>query len=762
MNLALLSPYLPLGFTALYTFLLLYLLSRNNQPRQRQTRWFFGFVAAVIVWNTAYYFIPNEGRWPNAGLVALTASTTLLAAATAIYVAWPRYRHWLTIGLVGIVAGIVLDTIAPRPLLTPGGSLEGRVSFYPSAGAFLFLGVWLFINVSLLLQTWRDYRRTRLPWHANRLLHWDVFLFIIAISQLATLLTSLRWVVALGQLLCFLGVVGLARAIVSHRLFDVRARMRRVIGFLLIAVASAVPASIVLALTSWLSMELGLRPVQSYLAGLLVIATGFLLYQPFRRFIERVVYRYLLGQEFHTSTVVRAYSQAISRTLDVEQLAQVIIGTIGELLQTTRGALMLVSKSGAGHEVEVIPSLHHHSHPQRHFAKDSLFIQALRQERRPILQYDIDFSPLFHDIVDSERDWLAEQGAEVYVPILNGSELAGLIALGPKRSGLAYRANELELVQVLAEQTVIALQNALLYSELNRQNDHIRNLNSDLRRQNERLEILDRIKSDFITIASHELRTPLTQVKGYADILSSMNEEAPLSQKETREIVGHICRASSRLEALITAMLDASQLEVAGMELTFQRTRLEVIVQLAVEPLLDALQQRHIHLEMIGLGDLPPIQADFKRLVQALHNIIGNAIKYTPDYGNILISAQRQPGAGNREFLEVTIADSGIGIDSQYHELIFEKFFRIGNPELHSTGSTKFKGAGPGLGLHIAKGVIEAHGGHIWVESEGEDEEHLPGSHFHIILPLSGPLPDNNGSTSELLAEQKVIDLITS
>ncbi|KAA3661937.1 MAG: sensor histidine kinase, partial [Chloroflexi bacterium] len=72
----------------------------------------------------------------------------------------------------------------------------------------------------------------------------------------------------------------------------------------------------------------------------------------------------------------------------------------------------------------------------------------------------------------------------------------------------------------------------------------------------------------------------------------------------------------------------------------------------------------------------------------------------------------------------------------KFHDLIFEKFFRIGDPQLHSTGSTKFKGAGPGLGLPIAKGVIEAHGGRIWVESDGEDEDRLPGSRFHVILPL--------------------------
>jgi signal transduction histidine kinase len=91
---------------------------------------------------------------------------------------------------------------------------------------------------------------------------------------------------------------------------------------------------------------------------------------------------------------------------------------------------------------------------------------------------------------------------------------------------------------------------------------------------------------------------------------------------------------------------------------------------------------------------------------------------------------------GNNDFIEVVVIDHGIGIDPKYHELIFEKFFRIGDPQLHSTGSTKFRGAGPGLGLPIARGVIAAHDGHIWVESEGEDEKRLPGSHFHITLPI--------------------------
>jgi signal transduction histidine kinase len=251
---------------------------------------------------------------------------------------------------------------------------------------------------------------------------------------------------------------------------------------------------------------------------------------------------------------------------------------------------------------------------------------------------------------------------------------------------------------------------------------------------------MDRVKSDFITIASHELRTPLTQVKGYTDILHSMNEESDLNREQIREIISHIIRAGNRLDILITAMLDASQLDTEGFRMVFMETRLEMMIRMAVEPLVPALRERHITWKTKGLETLPPLYADSKRLVQAFTNLIGNSIKYTPDHGSISLEAELVPSHDeSEEYIEIVLADQGIGIDPKYHDLIFEKFFRVGNPQLHSTGSTKFKGAGPGLGLPIAKGVIEGHGGKIWVESAGEDEELLPGSQFHIILPLRPP-----------------------
>jgi signal transduction histidine kinase len=131
------------------------------------------------------------------------------------------------------------------------------------------------------------------------------------------------------------------------------------------------------------------------------------------------------------------------------------------------------------------------------------------------------------------------------------------------------------------------------------------------------------------------------------------------------------------------------------------------------------------------------IFADPERLHQALRNILTNAIKYTPNQGKITVDGRLLPG-----FIEIIISDSGIGISREDQSLIFEKFSQLGQAALHSSGKTKFKGGGPGLGLPIARGIIEAHGGTIWVDSEGYDEINCPGSIFHILLPVRGEAVD--------------------
>jgi signal transduction histidine kinase len=260
---------------------------------------------------------------------------------------------------------------------------------------------------------------------------------------------------------------------------------------------------------------------------------------------------------------------------------------------------------------------------------------------------------------------------------------------------------------------------------------------SEIRDALARLAKLEQTKSAFISIAAHELKTPLTLVQGYATILGERLHGRP-DAEELAGLVAGILRGAQRLGEIIDDMIDVASIEAQSLELNLEPLSLDPLVDLAVKEALSGAPERQVRIYIRELVGLPHIMGDAQRLHQALVKIISNGIKYTPDGGRIDISGRLLyvDGARSDALVELTIADTGIGIPPEELEWIFEKFYRVGDITLHSTSNSRFKGAGPGLGLTIARGIIEAHGGIIWAESPGYDEARCPGSTFHVILPL--------------------------
>jgi signal transduction histidine kinase len=149
------------------------------------------------------------------------------------------------------------------------------------------------------------------------------------------------------------------------------------------------------------------------------------------------------------------------------------------------------------------------------------------------------------------------------------------------------------------------------------------------------------------------------------------------------------------------------------------------------------------------MGHLPTIWGDGGRIQQVLGHLISNAVKFTPDGGSVTVSGRvvsqeqldtRAPNPPlDDHFVEVIVADTGIGIEPSEQGRIFEQFYEVQDPSLHSTSKTEFMGGGAGLGLAITRGVAEAHGGWVWVESDGYDPDRFPGSRFHVVLPVGAP-----------------------
>jgi signal transduction histidine kinase len=245
------------------------------------------------------------------------------------------------------------------------------------------------------------------------------------------------------------------------------------------------------------------------------------------------------------------------------------------------------------------------------------------------------------------------------------------------------------------------------------------------------LERLDKSKSDFISVAAHELKTPLTLIQGYAAMLQENLEKQHINAAD-RTLLEGIHNGANRLGLIIDDMIDVSLIDNNLLQLNFQPIWLDRIFESLMFELSPFIKERHQVLKVNNFeGDHEMMFGDPERLMQVFRNLLTNAIKYTPDGGDIEVNGRKLPG-----FIEVLIIDSGIGIDPEEQNFIFQNFHKVGNPILHSSGKTKFKGGGPGLGLHIVKGIVEVHGGSIWVDSSGHDEKTCPGSTFHVMLPI--------------------------
>jgi len=259
----------------------------------------------------------------------------------------------------------------------------------------------------------------------------------------------------------------------------------------------------------------------------------------------------------------------------------------------------------------------------------------------------------------------------------------------------------------------------------------------DLQKTNKILRQLDRNKLEFIQVAAHELRTPLTVLKGYVNLLQSFPDVS--ANASLSDVLVGINKGADRMHEVVNMMLDVSRMDAETLQAASVPIFLKRVVDAIARDFEKAATERKITLITQHADDTPNIQADPDMIQKALYHLIINAIKYTPDGGKVTVSTRPVVMDNNISGVEVAVHDTGIGLDAEHHELVFEKFYQVGSVDIHSSGKTSFKGGGPGLGLAIVRGVARAHGGKAWVESAGYDEVNFPGSTFYLQLPLNPP-----------------------
>jgi signal transduction histidine kinase len=428
-------------------------------------------------------------------------------------------------------------------------------------------------------------------------------------------------------------------------------------------------------------------------------------------------------------------SRALSSLSSVNEVPQQIVAQLSQVIHNDRSALFLEDVNG-------VPRLNAHMGFPEGAPMDELsyrirgtnIYHSIAKQAEPAIIGDVDNMQSW-----TQPEWLPRDHSWLGIPLFSKNKVMGMLTISRNAAG-AFNQDDVLIASTFAIQASIALENARLYDDLNRFNQMMERMVEqrvdELSNAHNTLQKLDKNKSDFIQVAAHELRTPLTVIKGYMGMLKG----SPVIQNHPAlmQAMDGVLQGTDRLHQIVNSMLDVARLENQVLAPHLEALTLAPLLRLIQKDYASDLAMRKLSIQLDPqINSLPPVLADGELLQKALDNVIANAIKFTPDGGSIHISAQALNGEGPEKMCEIRVRDTGIGIDPANHKIVFEKLYQLGKVELHSSGRTKFKGGGPGLGLAIAAGIVRAHRGKIWVESEGYDEEKLPGSTFFIQIPMA-------------------------
>jgi signal transduction histidine kinase len=407
-----------------------------------------------------------------------------------------------------------------------------------------------------------------------------------------------------------------------------------------------------------------------------------------------------LQRQTQQLSLILELSQRLTSTLELQPLLQEIIRAATELTDTEAASIMLYDEKECELRFAAITNTAQDQLTVMRVPIEGSVAGAIWKTGQPMVVADADRDPLHYDGTDQATRF--QTRSILGVPLTYKDHNIGVLEALNKCGDQPFTDEDMRLLSALASQAAVAIQNAQLVGAL--------------QQTYQKLNQLDTLKSDFIAIASHELRTPLSLILGYASMLKDTTSGQTAEQMEV------VVQAALRLRGLIEEMVNLSHLD-AG----------ETVLELAAFPIQDLVFTVGAEVDSLATAKgqtislrVPPdpllVHADRSQITIVLNNLLTNAIRFTGPSGRIAVSAELH---GSEVWIAVT--DSGIGIPATDLERIFEPFYQV-EPHMNR------RHGGLGLGLSIAKGLVELHGGRIWAESVlGK------GSRFIFTLPVSSP-----------------------
>jgi len=390
-------------------------------------------------------------------------------------------------------------------------------------------------------------------------------------------------------------------------------------------------------------------------------------------------------------------SQLLNQGFELEPFLQKIADCICELTLSQAGSIFLYEEETGLLKFVAAPRSHKDSLKRIRVPLENSIAGRAYTQGQPVIVQNARLEPLVFREVDQVLDF--ETQSILAVPIIYGGHPLGAMEAINKFGSAHYNEEDVTILESLASYAAIAFFTTALLEEV------------QIAHQN--LEELERMKSDFIAIASHELRTPLGLILGHATFL-----QETIQDKQVNNQLDVVVRNAERLKEIIEQMSNLNAPQIGKMRVRRSQVSISPLIQEVCKSFGKAARRKHITLTVeVSPSDLS-VEADAEKITLALGNIIENALAFTNENGHIWVRAERVPG-----HVKVSVIDNGIGIPAKDVQRVFDRFFQV---ESHATR----RHGGMGLGLSVAKVMVEMHGGQIWAESvEGK------GSNFSFLLP---------------------------
>ncbi len=409
--------------------------------------------------------------------------------------------------------------------------------------------------------------------------------------------------------------------------------------------------------------------------------------------------------------ILKEFAGYISRDLSAAQICGKLIATLENKIQYSIIQVFLCEKEPCD---QLVPAAIHDQDRNVRLVGDYIReLSAIRVpdlSRRSVFGWSLQTKkPLTLRDAASET-WIegfhAGMRSQMVVPMQATGGLAGILALGAAEPG-AYSKSDERLVSSLAGLAAVAIHNVRLNAEAAKV---------------EALRTLDRLKSELLSTVSHELRTPLASIKGYSTTL--LRRDVEWTRDDQIEFLSIIDEEADRLNTMIDDLLQMSEIEAGILKIRRRSTNIGKLTQKVVKRVKARAQSHNINCQVAP--NLRETNVDARRLEQVMHNLVENAVKYSPEGGEIEVRVDQEDSR-----IRFSVADQGIGIALEDQGRVFDRFYRVEGSLARETG-------GSGLGLAICRGIVEAHGGKIWVESAPG-----AGSVFTFAVPVTSSEDDD-------------------